>query len=66
MADAEDESSKDVKTESCKEGVEKDEDDLVGGSNSSSSKLQNEVRLQVKREKDSIESHLHTIMHIFL
>ena len=67
MADAEDENSKDIKSDSCKEGGERDEDNLLSGSNSSSSKPQNEVRLlEVKRVKESIERHLPTVTHIFL
>ena len=65
MADVENDSSKDAKSDSCKLEEANDNDDSAIGSKSTSSKSQNEVRSEVIGVENSYKNHQVYVKHNF-
>ena len=64
MADAENDCAKNTKDSFCKDTKEKDE--AADGSQSTSNKSQNEVRLEVKSLKNSLKNHPTSVLQKFV
>ena len=65
MADVENDSSKDTKSDSCKQEGANDNDEPTIGSKSTSGNSQNEVRLELKRVKISFKNNQQITGHKF-